>query len=661
MVTMPPSGPSRPRVLTWAPVALALLVAVVVAVPTAALSGAVAPLVLGDAGPLVRWGMVLLRVVHHLAMALTTGLLVVAAFLVREGPTTRRRETAARVAAGSALLWLLAAAGILVLGFGDLAGLVPGAPGYLTQLADNLLGIELMRLRLTEVALVALLVPVAGGARTRATLAWAAALALLAHAPLAFGGHSSASAGHESAVTALGLHLVGLSLWVGGLMAIALLLPSLGSALADTVRRFSVLALWCFVMVAVSGVIFALLTVDDLGDLTSPYWVIIWLKVLALVVLGALGATWRRTLVRQGVDRPAHLARLAAGELAVMGAAVALGAVLSRTPPPLLVESAADDPASALTGYPLPAPYSAARLLDTWAVNWLFLLAALVAVGLYAAGVVRLRRRGDRWPVWRLVVWVLGWAAFVYVTSGAPGVYGRVMFSMHMVMHMALMMGIPLLLVPARAITLAYRTLPARSDRTLGPREILVAVVHSGWARFVVNPLVAGVIFFGSLVAFYWSGLLEWALTSHLGHVFMVVHFSLTGFAFVWSLVGQDPGPAKWPAPMRILVALGTLAAHAFFGLALMQGTWLLAPGFFKAVQVPWVPDLLADQQVGGGIAWGIGELPTVVLVLMIMVDWMRRDQRESTRGDRRADRDQDAELAAYNARLQALDDRSRR
>ena len=85
----------------------------------------------------------------------------------------------------------------------------------------------------------------------------------------------------------------------------------------------------------------------------------------------------------------------------------------------------------------------------------------------------------------------------------------------------------------------------------------------------------------------------------------------------------------------------------------------------------PWLPSLgqaphawtllgaLADQQVGGSIAWGIGEIPTVVLMLMVMVDWMRRDARESARSDRQAARDDDAELTAYNARLQALADRS--
>ena len=111
----------------------------------------------------------------------------------------------------------------------------------------------------------------------------------------------------------------------------------------------------------------------------------------------------------------------------------------------------------------------------------------------------------------------------------------------------------------------------------------------------------------------------------------------------------------------RMMVLLVTLAGHAFFGLALMQGAWLLAPEFFKAIEVPWVDDLLVDQQLGGTIAWGIGELPTVVLMLMVGLDWLRRDTREAVRSDRQADRDDDAELRAYNERLAAMSARTDR
>ncbi|QFG69679.1 cytochrome c oxidase assembly protein [Ornithinimicrobium pratense] len=651
--------PHRPPLSWTAPVA-ALVAAVVVAIPVAALSGAVAPLPLGDAGPVVRWGMVLLRVVHHVAASLTIGLLLVAAFLVREGKTTSRRATAAKIASMSAGIWALSALGTLILGFGDLAGISPSAPGYLAQLWGNR-SLEILTLRGLETVMLVALVPFAALARTRGALAWATVLAVLALMPLAFSGHASGTDGHETAVTALGIHLVGITVWVGGLLALAVLLPVMGPALGDALRRYSTLAAWCFVAVGLSGVLFALLTVDELADLVSPYWLVIWLKVAALAGLFVFGLMQRRTIVAGDDGRPRAFAKLATLEVILMGTAIGLGTVLGRTPPPVGGEPRVGDMAYVLTGYPMPEPFTWARLFTSWQVNWLFLLTALVALGLYLAGVAKLRRRGDSWPVGRTILWVLGWAAFIWVTSGGPSVYGRVMFSQHMIMHMALMMLVPILLVPAQAITLAYRALPARRDRTLGPREVLLAVVHSRWATIISNPVVSGVIFFGSLIVFYWTGMLDWAMRTHSGHIFMVVHFSLTGFAFVWSMVGRDPGPPKWEPPLRIIVLLATLAAHAFFGLALMQGTWLLAPEFYKTIDVPWVDDLLADQQLGGGIAWGVGEAPTVIIVLMVMVDWIRSDGRESTRSDRRADRDGDAELAAYNARLQVMHERSQR
>ena len=54
----------------------------------------------------------------------------------------------------------------------------------------------------------------------------------------------------------------------------------------------------------------------------------------------------------------------------------------------------------------------------------------------------------------------------------------------------------------------------------------------------------------------------------------------------------------------------------------------LLAGDFFTALQqggkMAWVGPLLADQQAGGGITWGIGEIPMLILALLTGVAWMR-------------------------------------
>ncbi|MDO5635565.1 MAG: CopD family protein, partial [Micrococcus sp.] len=359
---MSTSTTERASLGRWTVPAAVLVVALVVAVPVAALSGAARPLELGDAGPLVRWGQVLVGVVHDLSAALTIGLLFVAAFLVPEGSRSQRRATAARAATVTAGIWLVTALVTLVLTFGELAGLPPGAPGYLSQLLENVWSLDYLRLLLIEAAIIALLIPLASWARTRASLAWSCAVSLAALVPLAFTGHSAGAYGHDTAVNSLLLHLVGITVWVGGLLAIALLLPVLGNALEVTVRRFSVVATWCFVLVAVSGVLFSTISVSSFDALSTPYGILLQLKVGLLLVLGVAGWLQRRRILSAGVDGPARFARLAAGEAVVMGLAVAVGVVLSRTAPPVEATPAADT-VTRLTGYAMPPDWSWARML----------------------------------------------------------------------------------------------------------------------------------------------------------------------------------------------------------------------------------------------------------------------------------------------------------
>jgi cytochrome c oxidase assembly factor CtaG len=127
-------------------------------------------------------------------------------------------------------------------------------------------------------------------------------------------------------------------------------------------------------------------------------------------------------------------------------------------------------------------------------------------------------------------------------------------------------------------------------------------------------------------------------------------------------LIGVDPGPRSRPAPpLRMILLLAVMAFHAFLGVALLGGSTVLAEDWFAALQRPWGGSLLSDQRLGGGIAWAIGEIPTLVLEVVMAVQWSRSDEREARRRDRQADRDGDAELAAYNAMLARLSSPDRR
>jgi putative copper resistance protein D len=656
------SGGSQPAAVPGIVLAWAALVAL----PLATIVGAAAAApAIGDPGPFVRWGLLYARVVHDLAAAATVGLLVSAAFLMPERSRTNRRVTATRLAGITAGIWALAAVCLAVLGLADTVGTPVTDPAFAQQFMTFALSYEPTRVQLITAGVAAIVSVGAVVARGRASMAWLAVLAIAGVLPLALAGHAAGAADHSTAVNALAVHLVGVVVWVGGLLALAMMRPLLGGDLTPTARRFSTLAGWCFAAVALSGIQSALLRIGPWSDLATRYGVLLIIKTVALVLLGLAGWGHRRALLPrldQATGATAAFLRLVLVELGVMGIAMGTAVALARSAPPVPDTPIPDaDPAFALTGYPAPPPLTSAAWFTTWRTDWLWLTLALLAVGLYLAGVIRLRRRGDAWPLHRSVLWVLGWALFVYATCAAPGVYGAVLFSAHMVMHMVIAMVVPLLLVPAAPILLALRALPPRRDKTWGPREVIVQVVHSRVMQVLANPIVAAALFFFSLAIFYYSPLFELALRTHTGHVLMVLHFLLTGYLFVWVLVGIDPGPKRWPPLLLLMVLFATMSFHAFFGVVMTSTSSLLAPGFFDLIKLPWMTDPLGNQHEAGAIAWGIGEAPTLALTLMVALAWVRTDRAETRRSDRRADRDGDAELTAYNAHLAELKKQSER
>lgn len=611
----------------------------------------------GDPGALVRWGLPVVQGVHDVAAALTVGFLLVGAFLVPETTRTRRRLTAGRAAVIAGSVWVLALLVLLALGFADLAGLSPGSPGFFSELLSVVWELETLRMRVISAVIVLVVVMSCAGSDSKAVLAWGFFGSWLALVPLALTGHSAAALDHMTGVNALGVHLVSATTWVGGLVALAVLRPGLGQHLAVTVRRYSAVAAWCLAGIVGSGAVLAWTNVGAWDNLGSRYGLLLLVKVGLAVALGAVGWWHRRAYVgRLDEGAATSFARFVLVELAVMGAAFGVGAAISRTPSPTAVLlEVPDSIVYSLSGYTDPGAPTSSSWITAWRIDWLWLAVAAVAVLVYVRWVLRLRSRGDSWPALRTLSWVLGWAFFVYATSGAPGVYGKVAFSWHMIEHMAVAMIVPLLLVPAAPITLALRALPARTDKTLGPRELILASVHSRYLRVVANPAVAASIFFFSLAIFYYSPLFNLSMSTHTGHVLMMVHFLLSGYVFVWVLIGIDPGPKRWPPLALLVVLFVTISFHAFFGVILTESTTLLASEFFGVLDLPWVPDPMLDQHTGGEIAWGVGEAPTLVLAVAVALQWMRSDDRETRRRDRRADRDGDAELEAYNAHLAAL------
>lgn len=289
-----------------------------------------------------------------------------------------------------------------------------------------------------------------------------------------------------------------------------------------------------------------------------------------------------------------------------------------------------------------------------------FLIGCLLGLGLYGWGVVRLRRRGDSWPVSRTVFFTVGVLSVALVMCTKLNDYGMVMFSVHMVQHMVISMLSPILLLLGAPVTLALRALPVASRRgSKGPRELLLALLHSHYMRIVTHPVFTIPLFIASLYALYFTPLFDFLMGSRTGHVSMMVHFLAVGLVFFWPIMGVDPGPHRPGYVMRMLELFAGMPFHAFFGIALMMAT----EPMIKAYENPPASlgiDALTDQNAAGGIAWAFSEIPSVLVLIALVFQWYRSEQRQAKRLDRAADRDGDKELEAYNAYLASLQARGR-
>lgn len=288
-----------------------------------------------------------------------------------------------------------------------------------------------------------------------------------------------------------------------------------------------------------------------------------------------------------------------------------------------------------------------------------FLVGCLLGLLLYGAAVVRLRRRGDKWPVSRCVAWVVGVLTVALVMCTGLNDYGMVLFSVHMVQHMVISMLSPILLLLGAPVTLALRALPTAGRDRKGPRELLVALLHSRYLRVVTHPAFTIPLFIASLYGLYFTPLFDFLMGSMVGHIVMMVHFLVVGLVFFWPIMGVDPGPHRPGYVMRMLELFAGMPFHAFFGIALMMGSEPMIRTYAHPSASLGVT-ALSDQTAAGGIAWAFSEIPSVLVLIALIFQWQKSEARQARRRDRIADRDGDKELAAYNAYLASLEARSR-
>lgn len=635
---------------------LLLVLTVAAALAGMAATGALVPAQLVPASPLVTWGLPAVRALHHLGLLLAIGAGGTAVLLL-PGPGRREvttldplRRRTVRLGAAGALLWAVASLALIPLGGLEATGAGTDLSVWRIALAG-----ELGRIQLGITVLAGLSALAYALARSTVLACWGLAFAGLGAASLGLAGHAGSSLDHINAVNAMSVHLVAVSVWAGGLLVLFLLGGRMDEAQAVTaVRRFSPWALASVIALALSGLLSAWIRLSGWSDLlTTGYGRVVLAKALGLTALAVIGALQRRRLGDR--IRFRHLAVTEGLVMAVViGASIALGR--SAPPVPQEIPAVGELRTLSLVGYlPPEREFSPSTMFTVVQPDWIALALAVTMAGLYLTGVVRLTRRGDAWRWVRTACFLAGCLAFAWVMNGGAAAWGKFRFDAHMIQHMAMMMIVPPLWALGGPVTLLTRAVAPRTDGSRGVREWVLAALHSGYSRLVSSPPVAGLIFVGSLIIFYFSPLFEMAMRHHLGHVLMAVHFLASGYLFAWVLIGVDPSQKPINPVLKLITLLVTLAFHAFFGVAMVSATWIVAKDWYTQLGMYSLDRLELIQVRGGTIMWAISEVPTVGYAIIVAVMWMKSEDRRARQYDRKAQRDGGAELAAYNAYLASL------
>lgn len=467
--------------------------------------------------------------------------------------------------------------------------------------------------------------------------------------------HNSSSGHHMLAIGLVLVHILALALWIGGLVALALISKAERNFAAS---RFHSIALWSLVAVALSGSINGWVRLGSLQNITSAYGMLLVAKSILLTFIFAVAFKFRARQ-REAYD-DGVLSRQLGIEGVLFALTTGLAVILGRTAPPELANSEFINP---ILGSVMPAPPTFSRLLLGYEPNGLFLAILILLVALYIKGVVTLTKRGDKWPINRTIFFALGISVADFAVNGGLGVYSHVAFSFHMVAHMALATLAPIGIALGAPITLALRTLPiGRTPNERGIRGYALAILHSRYSRLLTNPIVAMLIFDISMFALYFTDLFQWLMSYHFGHFFMELHFFIAGFLFFAAIMGIDPIPSKLPFIARIVVILAAMSIHAFFSVSLMSSTVLVDGGYFAVLERPWWPDLLADQKTGAAFGWAFGEIPILLALAATFIQWVRSDSNEAARIERNSERAKAAgkpdELDQYNEYLRSLERR---
>ncbi|AWB82530.1 copper resistance protein [Corynebacterium yudongzhengii] len=662
------AGSARKARPTWPLYLVAILVAALVGatISYSFVGDSLAALGIPDPGALTTYGLPFLRAAAWILAALSIGSFLFAAFFIDPRPLPDGGRSlaearlsvdghiAARTGALSALAFAVVAAVMIPMTLSDISG-----TPFFQSLDPGSWALAIEQVATSQVWLVCTVIGAVVGIAGLILRTWGLQPVLFVGSvvmiiPLGMEGHAASGGAHDYGTNAYLWHLVFMAIWIGGLMALIAHGRRLGPGLPKAVRRYSKVALFSIIAVAISGVISMLIRIQITDLLTTRYGLIIFAKILGTVILALIGFWHRQVTMPQLGKKNSAFVRLAVGEVVVMAAIAGIAVTMGRTPPPPLDPNLS--PMEIQLGYELYEEPTLVNVFTMWRFEILYGTIALLLAGFYLAGVRVAKRRGQQWRTSWTIWWLVGCASLFITVSSGIGMYMPATYSMHMLAHMLLSMVVPLFLTMGAPLTLVMRVWDPGENGDFTPHDWAHALCHSRLVKVITTPwvnLLQFLVFF--YVLYLYIPLYEVAISEHAGHVIMNGMFLVSGYFYFWELMGPDHIPDRRPAAIRLAWLVISMPVHLFLGVYLMMLTTVMGLEFYQSLELPWDPDLLQDQRVGGGIGWAFGSFPLTFVFLMLFFEWRREekineralDERLDAAERRHTEHDQPAEATA--------------
>ncbi len=294
---------------------------------------------------------------------------------------------------------------------------------------------------------------------------------------------------------------------------------------------------------------------------------------------------------------------------------------------------------TAASGYQGPPELTLARAFTEWMLDpWMLALVLILGGGYLAA----LRRRRD-WPVARRIWFLgLGLGFLVIATMSVVGVYQPVLFYIRAVQTVLLVLVVPLFLALGRPISLAVAVFPRAGAR-------VEAIIRSQPARVLTFPAITTFALVAVPFVMYFTSWYTASFHSTAVRELTYLALMVPGLVFFWTLLRVDPVPKKYSYAVSMWITGAEVIGDAFLGLSIIAYQNLIGAEYYHALGRPWGPTLQADQVIGGGALWILGDLVGLPFLAAQLMQLIREDESDAAKID--ADLDaRDAELARVKA-----------